>query len=34
MEQQGGGQGGSQQHILGFATNLYNYILVKKNICN
>jgi len=24
----------SQQHILGFATSLYNYILIKKDICN
>jgi hypothetical protein len=23
-----------QQHILGFATCLYNYILVKKDICD
>jgi hypothetical protein len=22
----------SQQHILGFATSLYNYILIKKDI--
>jgi hypothetical protein len=24
----------SQQHILGFAINIYNYILVKKDICD
>jgi hypothetical protein len=24
----------SQQHILGFAINLYNYILIKKDICD
>jgi hypothetical protein len=23
-----------QQHILSFAINLYNYILVKKDICD
>jgi hypothetical protein len=23
----------TQQHILGFATNFYNYILVKKDKC-
>jgi hypothetical protein len=26
--------GDSQQHILGFAIGLYNYILVKKDICD
>lgn len=25
---------GTQQHILGFATSLYDYVLVRKNICN
>jgi hypothetical protein len=24
----------SQQHILGFATKLYNYVPIKKDICN
>jgi hypothetical protein len=24
----------AQQHILGFATNIYNYILIKNGICN
>ncbi len=24
----------SQEHILGFATCFYDYILVKKDICN
>jgi hypothetical protein len=24
----------TQQHILGFATNLYIYILVKNDMCN
>jgi hypothetical protein len=24
----------TQQHILGFATGLYNHILVKKDICD
>jgi len=23
-----------QQHIFGFVTNLYNYILVQKDICD
>jgi hypothetical protein len=24
----------SQQHILGFVTSFYNYILIRKNICD
>jgi hypothetical protein len=24
----------AQQHILGFATNLYDYVLVRKDICD
>jgi hypothetical protein len=25
---------GPQQHILGFVINLYNYIFIKKDICD
>jgi hypothetical protein len=24
----------TRQHILGYTTSLYNYILIKKDICN
>ncbi len=24
----------AQQHILGFATNIYDYVLVRKEICD